>query len=135
MDISKFRSQHTDAAAQITVLEGLLAASSIDSRQASEALIILASRLNFHLSMEDKFLYPRAAQSANAELRELAQKMQTEMTGLSDEFTRYVKKWSPHEITAHPQEFIDHSKRVINALKDRINREETHFYPLVQAGL
>ncbi|MDI9348677.1 MAG: hemerythrin domain-containing protein [Candidatus Symbiobacter sp.] len=135
MDMSKFHSQHMDAATQLTALEGILGKGQIDPVEASEALIVLASRLNFHLSMEDKFLYPKAAQSHDAELRDLAQKMQTEMAGLSEEFTRYVKKWSPNEIKADTQEFVSHSHRVVNALKDRIHREENFFYPMVQAKL
>ena len=135
MDMSKFQSQHNDAAAQIATLEALMAKPKLDPVEASEALIILASRLNFHLSMEDKFLYPKAALSTDSTLRELAQKMQTEMSGLSEEFVRYVKKWTPSEISSHSNEFLDHSKRVIAALKDRIHREETQFYPLLQSAL
>lgn len=90
-----------------------------------------ASKLNMHLTMEDKALYPKLMASSNSQTSATAQKFMTEMGGIKQAVEKYLAAWSlAKNIAADPQKFIDESKGIISALKMRIDKENTELYPL-----
>ena len=91
----------------------------------------LAGKLNLHLAMEDKALYPRLMEKKDAESGVLARKYMDEMGGLAQVFTTYNSKWQVSAISADAAGFCRETQTVFAALGKRIEREDNHLYPLV----
>ena len=135
MDISKFLHQHEEAEELLDKLEANCSKNPIDPREISETLVRIAAQLKFHLAMEDKLLYPKAATSSDQELKKLSQKMSDEMGQISIVFENYVNRWSRVAIEREPQKFLTETAGIIDAIRKRIEREEASLYPLAQQKL
>lgn len=125
----KFRIQHNEilkVAKEISDTIGPQA----DPVALRKLLSILAGKLNFHLALEDKALYPRIADGDDAAARELARKFKTEMGGLGEAFAAYNLKWQVSAIRSNPGGFSDETRAVFQALTQRIARENRELYPL-----
>ncbi len=131
-----FRTQHKDLAEVVTSIEGKLASIS-EEGVADEVRTLLSSlsgKLMVHLAMEDKSLYPTMLSSDNDEAKKVANAFMTEMGSLADAFKEYVGAWpSAIKIKENPDEFCNQTKAVFQALKDRIQREESTLYQLADS--
>ncbi|MDI9408445.1 MAG: hemerythrin domain-containing protein [Candidatus Pacebacteria bacterium] len=135
MDISKFLHQHEEALELLQRLEDHCKQIPLNSREVSESLVGIAAQLKFHLAMEDKFLYPKASQSSDAELKSLSHHMSDEMMEISKVFDKYVNAWTKSSIDRDSAKFLAETAQIIAAIRDRIEREEGHLYPLAEARL
>lgn len=125
----KFRSQHNEI---------LLAAGEITKKldTATDAMVLrkllsnLAGKINFHLAMEDKALYPRLMERKNSSTNLLASKFMQEMGGLGQVFAEYNSKWQASAIRSDPAGFSTETRKVFSALANRIARENSELYPL-----
>ena len=90
----------------------------------------LAGKLNFHLAVEDKSLYPRMMEMKDSEANALATKFMNEMGGLGQAFTAYNSKWTLSAIRADGAGFANETRTVFAALTQRIARENRELYPL-----
>ena len=135
MDISKFESQHQDALVLLDQLESQCNAKELDSFTLSETLVNLAAKLKFHLAMEDKFLYPKAAQSTDDSLKNLSEMMKDEMMEISLVFDRFVNRWTRITIQRESSQFIKEAHQIILAIRTRIEKEESGLYPLAAKHL
>ncbi|MCX8500414.1 MAG: hemerythrin domain-containing protein [Alphaproteobacteria bacterium] len=135
MDITKFLHQHEEALELLDKLESDCSKEPINSRDLSESLVSIAAKLKFHLAMEDKFLYPKAATSSDQDLKNLSQKMSDEMGKISIVFEAYVNRWSRIAIEREPQKFLTETAGIIDAIRKRIEREESSLYPLAEQKL
>jgi hemerythrin-like domain-containing protein len=131
-----YRKQHTE----LLDLAGKLAAKLSKEeaiKSADEIVGVLsqfASKLNMHLTMEDKALYPKLMASSNPKTAQTAKDYMTEMGGIKQVVEKYIASWSlAKNISADPQKFIDESKGIISALKTRIDKENSILYPLADA--
>lgn len=133
MDMSSYLRQHADAATVVSEIEKLLAGTEVkDSKEVRSLLNRLIGKLNIHLSVEDKNVYPRAKSSDNAELKALAIKLENEMKDLGGALKSYSDKWNTaSKIEEGQADFIKESQAVFTALKNRIEQEESRFYPLL----
>lgn len=92
----------------------------------------LSGRLTVHLAMEDKVLYPELLKSPNPKVKSLAQRYMDEMGSLSKAFMDYVGAWpSIDSIASEPAKFVTQTKQVFGALDNRIKRENTELYPML----
>ena len=89
--------------------------------------------LNIHLAMEDKVLYPQMLRSANARMREMAERYQAEMGGLGEAVQAYKAKWSCSAIAGDPTGFAAATEGLLQALSKRIEAEDGELYPLFDA--
>ena len=125
----KFRVHHNEilgVAGQITdELKG-----KADAGALRMLLSNLAGKLNFHLALEDKALYPRLMASNDSAANALATKFMTEMGGLGQAFTTYNNKWSVSAIRADAAGFANETRAIFTALTQRIARENRELYPL-----
>lgn len=125
----KFRTQHNDileVAGQITAELN----STGDAAALRSLLSNLAGKLNFHLAMEDKALYPRLLDRHDSQVSALATKFMDEMGGLGQAFTAYNSKWQASAIRSEPAQFTKETQQVFAALTQRIVRENRELYPL-----
>ncbi len=131
-----YRKQH----AELLDMAGKLAAKlskDIVVKEATEIVSVLsqfASKLNMHLTMEDKALYPKLMNSGNAKTSQIAKDYMTEMGGIKQVVEKYIHSWSlAKNLIADPEKFINDSKGIISALKTRIDKEDSVLYPLADA--
>lgn len=131
-----YRKQHTELLELAVKLSGKLSKEEIQ-KGPEEILGILsqfASKLNMHLTMEDKALYPKLMASSNPKISQTAKEFMTEMGGIKQVVEKYIASWSlAKNISADPQKFIDESKGIITALKTRIEKENNNLYPLADS--
>lgn len=131
-----YRKQH----AELLDMAGKLAtklSKDIVVKEATEIVSVLsqfASKLNMHLTMEDKALYPKLMNSGNAKTSQIAKDYMTEMGGIKQVVEKYIHSWSlAKNLIADPEKFINDSKGIISALKTRIDKEDSVLYPLADA--
>jgi hypothetical protein len=135
MDITSYVKQHQEALGLGQQLQQKLKEAQPPVQEIVKILIELAGKLNYHLSMEDKYVYPKAVTSTNADLQATAKKMQTEMLGIADAFGKYVSNWNSISISKDLGKFTAETTEILTALKKRIELEEHKFYPLVREHL
>lgn len=130
-----YRNQHDELVAIVQEISGKLEETSLAgdaANEVSELLKSLAGKLLVHLAAEDKVLYPKMIDSGNSEAADAAKKFQEEMGGLKSAFEDYYGKWvNPRSIAGQPSEFITQTKDVLSALAQRVEKENTVLYPLV----
>lgn len=129
----KFRVQHDEILAMTREITDKLKAEP-DAPLIRKLLSSLAGKVNFHLAMEDKALYPRLAQQKDTHANTLAAKFMAEMGGLAGVFMAYNNKWQVSAIKSDPEGFAHETRKVFGALAHRIQRENTELYPLADVG-
>jgi hypothetical protein len=128
----KFRQQHVEILGIVGELNDKLKAKE-DAQVLRSVLSNLAGKLNFHLAMEDKALYPRIM-TKDAKAKAMATKFMDEMGGLGDAFAAYNSKWQTAAIRKDPAGFADETRKVFAALGKRIARENAELYPLADSA-
>ena len=135
MSISvNLRQQHAEIAESVRRIETALDPSGL-ARSAGEMRTSLANlfgKLSLHLAIEDNSLYPSLEKHADARIRELRTKFARDMGGLKPNFEAFTRKWTESEIRANAAAFCAEAKKVFAALNDRIKRENTALYPLLE---
>ena len=106
----------------------------LDAAAAEEAVAIIAvlnRHLVLHLAQEDFLLYP--ALQAQEETRILAHQFMADMGALGEAFDAYQKRWLlPAAVLADGAAFRVGTKEILNALEQRIEREEGMLFPLLK---
>lgn len=132
-----FRRQHSEILQLAQELESLLTIEKLEGHEAAARSLLsrLAGKLNIHLAMEDKALYPALQQHAEERVRSLAKTYIDEMGGIAEEFARYMANWpSANSIKSAPGRFISETGQIFSALAKRIERENNELYPLIDQG-
>jgi hypothetical protein len=129
----KFRAQHEEILAIAGEITEALKANG-DAGAVRKLLSNLAGKVNFHLAMEDKALYPRLMQQKDTNAPALAAKFLKEMGGLAEVFTKYNNKWQVSAIRSDPDGFSNETRKVFGALAHRIARENAELYPVADNG-
>ena len=131
-----YRKQHNELLDLAGKLSGKLVKEEV-IKSADEIINVLsqfASKLNMHLTMEDKALYPKLMTSTNPKTAQTAREYMTEMGGIKQVVEKYISSWSlSKNIISEPQKFIDESKGIVSALKARIDKENNILYPLADS--
>lgn len=125
----KFRTQHNDILGVAQEISQQLKANA-DAATLRKLLSNLAGKLNFHLAMEDKALYPRLMERKDSQVKQLATKFMNEMGGLGEAFAAYNNKWQISAIRSDTVQFANETRQVFAALTQRIARENRELYPL-----
>lgn len=129
----KFRTQHEEILALAGEISEELKGKG-DAGAMRKLLSNLAGKVNFHLAMEDKALYPRLMQQ-DTQTSKLASRFQKEMGGLAGVFLEYNGKWTLSAIKADAAGFATETRKVFGALAHRIDRENKDLYPLADREL
>jgi hemerythrin-like domain-containing protein len=93
---------------------------------------LLAGKLNIHLSMEDKYLYPsltiKEKEIANFSIADYV----NEMGGLANEFTDFKGNYNTRQkLIANKNSFKTDAKLIMNKILTRIKKEEDTIYKLI----
>jgi iron-sulfur cluster repair protein YtfE (RIC family) len=92
----------------------------------------LSSVLIAHLKAEDWVLYPPLLNSDDAAIAATATQFVDEMGGLAQAYTVFSEKWDALSIEADWAHYRVEAKGIIEALTDRIIRENRDLYPLLE---
>jgi len=94
----------------------------------------LRTILTAHLKLEDEWLYPRLAGSANGIVRGKAERYRREMGGLRGHFDRLWKRWSVEgAMASEPDAWRAEWRRFEEALQSRIASEDHDLYVAAEA--
>lgn len=133
MHVDAYLEQHKELLEVVTQISARLTPQEIaaDAKSITSLLSTFSLKLFFHLSMEDKALYPAMLNSKDAATSQTAKKFMDEMGKISQIFTEYKAKWSNSvAIQADPTGFISETNNLFAALGDRVTREENELYVL-----
>ena len=133
-DLLKLRQEH----AQLVEIVGRLAKiiAEADPPSAGDLFRLrqqLTSTLIAHLKAEDWVLYPRLLASAEGKIAATAREFSEEMGGLAQAYTAYADKWTATSIAEDWPGYCDETRGIIEALTNRITRENRELYPLLEA--
>jgi hemerythrin-like domain-containing protein len=92
----------------------------------------LSSVLVAHLKAEDWVLYPPLLSSDEPAIAETARQFVDERGGLAQAYTVFSEKWDALSIEADWAHYRDEARGIINALTNRILRENRDLYPLLE---
>lgn len=92
----------------------------------------LSSALIAHLKAEDWVLYPRLINSGDDEIATIASDFSNEMGGLAAAYLAYSDKWNTVAIAADWAGYCTETGVIIDALTNRIQRENRELYPLLE---
>jgi len=128
-----YRKQHAELVEIVRSIEVLLDPAKLATAATETRNLIskLLGKLSIHLAMEDQSLYPRLIQHADKSVREIAKRFATEMGGVKPSVESFGRKWTEAELRANPTAFCDEAKKLFVVLADRIKRENTQLYPLL----
>ena len=130
----KYREQHQELVAMVGQLKPLLNPAGLakDGGAARSLLSAFAGKLNVHLAMEDKALYPQLLNHKDAAVQGKAKAFMDEMGGIKEAFTAYLGKYpSAMAIQAAASAFIADTEGLVKVLAKRIQAEDSDLYALV----
>jgi len=133
---ASFRKQHVDIVETVERILKQLNPEELktNSHGVRKLLNKLSSQVKVHLILEDKALYPVIVGINIGDLKEISQQYMEEMNLISSEFGRYMEKWaSGSDIRDAVEQFIDETKVFFESLQDRIERENTILYQMIDA--
>lgn len=106
-----------------------LAKSATEIRSRLSAFV---GRLSLHLAMEDNSLYPSMAKHADAKVRDTGAKFAREMANVKPTVEAFAAKWTESAIVKDAVAFCSETKKLFAVLGERIKRENTELYPLLE---
>jgi iron-sulfur cluster repair protein YtfE (RIC family) len=132
-DLSKLRGEHTEIQKIVRKLRYLISQPSPPPQLHLFALRHeLSSTLIAHLKSEDWLLYPQMMASADPHIAATACAFSEEMGGLAAAYREHCQTWSADVIAADWAGYCSDSRDLIDALNNRITRENRDLYPLLE---
>lgn len=132
-----YRQHHEELRAIAARIDAVLdlGAITVSPDEAAAVVRDLFGKFSVHLAIEDKSLYPRAKAAGNPRLLAVASRFEAEMGDLGKRFDAYRQSWpGPLAIGRDPARFARETRAVLAALRERVGREETELYDLIDAA-
>lgn len=133
MNIDKFKHQHADIMGNISALRRLAQAGVAQNAADIARLVVsMSSTIKLHLAVEDQALYPALQRGDNPELARMGRLYQKDMGPIAQAFAR---RWNrPESVCRDEQGFRDDANRVLRMVHERMQRENSDFYPRIEAA-
>lgn len=128
------RGQHDELVRIVTKISPLLTSNKIqeNAKIIRDLLSDLFGKLNVHLVIEDKSLYPGLIKNPDDNVKKVAQKFIEEMGSIGEAVKAYKQEWpTASHIQKNPNDFLEQTKGLFDALANRIERENNELYKLV----
>lgn len=135
MNIDKFKQQHVDILACIAELRQFAKIDiGANAAKISAGIVAMSALIKLHLAVEDKVLYPALRNGKDATLAALGTQFQKDMDAIAQSYMGFVSRWTlPDQVRANPQAFRADANQVLRTLHERIQQENTVFYPKIEA--
>jgi Hemerythrin HHE cation binding domain len=129
-----YRRQHVEIVKLVQGVQAFLAPGALkgDASAVRLKLSELSAKVGLHLAMEDGTLYPALMAHRDPKVRDTASRFNNEMSGIKAAFQTYSEKWTESAIRGNSVGFIEETNRLFVALANRIHRENTELYPLLE---
>lgn len=134
MNTHRYREQHQGILDAIETINGKLNPEEILNNAREIRLLIsrLFGKLKFHLSIEDKVIYPILLNHDDSNIANTAEKFFNEMGDIIEIINLYDKKWSnEHKIKENAGAFIHDTRKILEKLVLRTEIEYNELYNLV----
>ena len=93
---------------------------------------LLAGKINIHLQSEDKYLYSLLLNSQHTEIRKIAKDFIAEMGHIAKTFNEFKIKFNTkNKILNNINEFKLEYPKIMNAISNRLNKEDKKLYVLL----
>ncbi|WP_027632837.1 hemerythrin domain-containing protein [Clostridium hydrogeniformans] len=135
LNISNFSRQHDEIYKSIYDIEALIKNNTIekDAMTLGKLISLLSGKLKVHLQSEDNFLYPNLLNSGDSKLKTITQSYIDEMGNLKSVFEDYKNNFNTkNKICADINAFKIETSKILNALKNRLNKEDNNLYTLLK---
>ncbi len=132
--VDKLHDQHSELKKIIANLSDLLHSDIIKSKsmELARLLIKFSSKMNLHLALEDKILYPNLIWHSDRKISQKAKTFMEEMGNIKKKFGIYINRWRfSSNIDSLPMDFINESHSIFEVLSKRIKREDEDLFPLL----
>jgi len=135
MNIDKFKQQHIEILGCVAALrnfsrEGI----GENAAEISNLIISMSSIIKLHLSVEDKILYPALQSGNNSVLAKMGKQFQDEMGAIALAYMNFARNWNTAaSVFRDPEGFRSEANRVLKILHNRMLKENTDFYPAIEA--
>ncbi|MDF2570040.1 MAG: Hemerythrin cation binding domain protein [Sporomusa sp.] len=133
-DVHNLSRQHKEIQELLVKLNAFSTKEAIENASFNISLLIghLSGKINIHLSNEDKYVYPKLKESADAKTRQVSEIFSREMGGLTNLFADFKSKYmSSTKIVANSSTFLDELHQLTRSINKRIEKEEAELYPLL----
>lgn len=135
MNIERMKYQH------VKILKGIanmrtLAHSGIreNATDLSNELRTLSRVITAHLGVEERVLYPTLFKHDRQDIVDMAHDYQNGMQSIIEAFTDFSSRWTNDATIKHdPEGFRNHANTALKALHERMQKENRHFYPTIEA--
>jgi hypothetical protein len=132
-DLMKLRRDHAELARMFRQLERIIGLPEAPSQlELFELRRSLMQTLIGHLKLEDWALYPRLIDSGDEEISARGRFFKEEMGGLAPAFLAYCEKWTANSIAADWPNYCSDTRGLLDALIDRLTRENRELLPLLE---
>ncbi|AKN29778.1 cation-binding protein [Clostridium carboxidivorans P7] len=135
MNINNLVRQHEAIRENVKTIESLINKNSIenDSFEISKNINLLIGVLKVHLQSEDNFLYPELLNGDDDKLKDMAKHYIDEMGNINAELEKYKAEFNTKtKINNNIESFKNHTAEIIKVLKNRLDKEDKHLYPLIK---
>ncbi|WP_312686458.1 hemerythrin domain-containing protein [Brevundimonas nasdae] len=131
------RRLHQDHRAIIRIASDLIGVSrEVRSRDDAEDARFLIEQLDrvlgLHLELEDIELYPALMGCDDARVVEITKDCAEDMGGLAEAWCDYQRQWPVEMICRNADRFAVVSRVLMEAVAQRVDREERELYPLAE---
>ena len=135
MNIDKFKKQHVEILGSVAALRELVKDGIIENAEKIAKLIIsMSSTIKLHLSVEDSILYPALQNGNNAAVARMGKQFQGEMEAIATAYLNFSRNWNNAlSVSIDPEGFRSDANVVLRVLHERMRKENTIFYPAIEA--
>lgn len=135
MNIDKFKRQHVDILENLASLRQLVRAGIAENaKQISQRIISMSSSIKLHLAVEDTVLYPALQNGTNADVARMGKLFQDEMVEIAAAYLNFARNWNnASRVSQDPEGFRADANSVLRVLHARMQKENTVFYPAIEA--
>jgi hemerythrin-like domain-containing protein len=134
MNIDKFKQQHREIISCISTLRALAKSGIRDNAaEISKLIIAMSSTIKLHLAVEDNLLYPALQESKNSALAKMGKRFQDEMESIAAAYLDFARRWNTAgTVSGNPEGFRSDANNVLKVLHERMRKEDTDFYPVIE---
>ena len=135
MNIDKFKQQHIEIIGSVTALRQLARGGIIENAaEIAQSIVSMSSIIKLHLAVEDNMLYPVLRDGNNAAMARMSKKFQDEMDAIASAYMNFSRNWNHvAKVAGDPEGFRSEANIVLKTLHERMQRENTIFYPAIEA--
>lgn len=135
MNIDKFKLQHVEIIASVTALRQLAKGGIAEhAAEIAQLIVAMSSIIKLHLAVEDTMLYPALRDANNAAMAKMSKKFQDEMNVIAAAYMDFSRNWNrASKVAGDPEGFRSQANIVLKTLYERMQKENTIFYPAIEA--